>query len=262
MAEANFAACAGDPCSSHTEALRRKLAPSLSAAPRAEDVHAQKALTEQPPSAWDEGAAHEARTAAAAAAAASAPRDEAADAHTARVREALLAAARRLVGHGEREGPSTRATNVANYEDTDLARLVMCSPNSEIHALPTKLRMITRTWEPREALNVVSEGRWTSEHGPMVTAASASALSDQLGATVPPWGHYSDVCERAGGDSSRRHIKRGALLSVGDLRQKNPRSSRPASWVFEQFETPPERRTNLLNVIHSECLAPAHHRAN
>ena len=58
----------------------------------------------------------------------------------------------------------------------ELASVIMCCHKSEIHALPEKLEPFTRTWLPADALRVVQEQRWTSEHGPMISRQASRTL--------------------------------------------------------------------------------------
>ena len=58
----------------------------------------------------------------------------------------------------------------------ELASVIMCCHKSEIHALPEKLEPFTRTWLPADALRVVQEQRWTSEHGPMISRQASRSL--------------------------------------------------------------------------------------
>ena len=133
----------------------------------------------------------------------------------------------------------------------------MSCGRSEISALPSQFDLLTTTVEPREAMAVVAQGRWSTEFGPMVTRAGPAGDEltgfDELGLQRPPWQTYRDVCEGEGeGFSARQRIRRAALLHCGDLmaNAKRTRLQKPAGWVFDQFEKPPAERDHMLNCIH------------
>ena len=146
---------------------------------------------------------------------------------------------------------------------SQLAAQIMCCESSAIHALPRDLAPFTRTWRPADALRVVAERRWTSEHGPMV---SRKGFFDELGVKCPPWHNYADVItpdtrggSGGGGSSSsggggggtaagsaeeRYKIHRSALLDCG------PDRLQTAHWVVAQFAKPPSERKHRLSCIH------------
>ena len=150
------------------------------------------------------------------------------------------------------------AAELDALDTVELARRVLTCSCSEMRAAPRSLTLLSATWEAADVLRVVAAG-WTAEVGPMVTRAGESERClDELGVTRPSWRSYAEACGvtplpavRSGGSGA--HIRKTALLSVGDLRA--PRASRTsmrkeARWVAEQFAVPPAERTHLLNCIH------------
>ena len=148
-----------------------------------------------------------------------------------------------------------------------------------MHTLPRALEPLTSVWEPRAALELVTRRAWLCEVGPMVRlcpmptraarrcqpraraspARRPRALQvtrpgslDELGVVHPGWRRAADVVD----DASQVRVRRGAQLSVGDLRAESKvRQKRSAAWIFSQFEQPARSRKHLLNCIHA--LQPA-----